>query len=102
MDSRSTVTLPTIFELWPISPYQGAPLPVLKIKPPAWLLESENVSRILPLSPISNFLALNATARDTEDYTASISASPASSMPLRMTFAKQSCARCTTLLVLMR
>lgn len=70
MDSRSTVTLPTIFELWPISPYQGAPLPVLKIKPPAWLLESENVSRILPLSLISNFLALNATAWDTEGYNA--------------------------------
>ena len=41
--------------------------------------------------------------RDTEGrHTASSSASPASSMPLRMTSAKQSCARCTTLLVLMR
>lgn len=66
MDSRSTVTLPTILESWPITPYQGAPLPVLKIKPPEWLLESENVSRILPPSRISNFLALNATAWDTE------------------------------------
>lgn len=41
--------------------------------------------------------------RDTEGrHAASSSASPASSMPLRMTSEKQSCARCTTLLVLIR
>ena len=57
----------------------------------------------ISISKLCAHVSYLTVVRDTESrHAASSIAPPTSSMPLRMTSEKQSCALCTTLLVLMR